>query len=83
MRHQNDKIYIQNQLFLKKGPPIPDGLQQEAREFIDLCLKPDPEERKSARELLNEAYPRVRIGKILDFLVDFSSIISSFSIGDT
>ncbi|UJR21263.1 hypothetical protein I4U23_024358 [Adineta vaga] len=58
-----DAIYIQNQLLAKKGPPIPDELkpQTEAYEFIELCLKADLEERRSARELLSHAYPRVRI----------------------
>ena len=64
-RPLEDQIYIQNQLLLKKGPPIPDELkkQTEAYEFIELCLKPNLEERRSARELLAHAYPRVRTGK--------------------
>ena len=56
-------MYIQNQLLAKKGPPIPEELknQAEAYEFIQLCLKPDLEERRSARELVNHPYPRVII----------------------
>ncbi|CAF0976170.1 unnamed protein product [Rotaria sp. Silwood1] len=61
-RPPEDQIYIQNQLLAKKGPPIPDELknQKQAYEFIELCLKPDLEERPSARDLLIHPYPRVR-----------------------
>ncbi|CAF0991173.1 unnamed protein product [Rotaria sordida] len=61
-RPPEDQIYIQNQLLAKKGPPIPDELknQKQAYEFIELCLKSDLEERRSARDLLNHPYPRVR-----------------------
>lgn len=63
-RPPEDKFYIQNQLLLKKGPPIPDELKYEkACEFIELCLKPDLEARPSAKDLLNHPYPRVRTGK--------------------
>ncbi|CAF2185922.1 unnamed protein product, partial [Rotaria magnacalcarata] len=62
-RPPEDQFYIQNQLLAKKGPPIPEELrgQKEAYEFIELCLKPDLEQRRSARELLSHPYPRVRI----------------------
>ncbi|CAM4894465.1 unnamed protein product [Rotaria socialis] len=61
-RPPEDQFYIQNQLLAKKGPPIPEELrgQKEAYEFIELCLKPDLEQRRSARELLSHPYPRVR-----------------------
>ncbi len=64
-RPPEDQVYIQNQLLAKKGPPIPDDLkkQNEAYEFIELCLKPDLDERPSARDLLIHPYPRVRTGK--------------------
>ncbi|CAF3988061.1 unnamed protein product, partial [Rotaria sp. Silwood2] len=61
-RPPEDQIYIQNQLLARKGPPIPEELknQKQAYQFIDLCLKPDLEERPSARDLLIHPYPRVR-----------------------
>jgi serine/threonine protein kinase len=74
-RHEKDYIYVLTQLSAKKGPPIPDELkyQDVAYEFIGLCLTPNVDERRSARELLNHPYPRVRTGTIL--LKRFSSKI--------
>ena len=65
-RPPDDKIYIQKQLLANKGPPIPESLknQNQAYEFIELCLQPNRAERPSARELLDHPYPRVRTGKI-------------------
>lgn len=64
-RPHEERIYIQNQLAAKKGPPIPDELkeQKEAYEFIQLCLIPDPIQRPLAKTLLDHPYPRVRTGK--------------------
>ncbi|CAF3751451.1 unnamed protein product [Adineta steineri] len=66
-RPHEERIYIQNQLLAKKGPPIPDELrdQHEAYDFIQLCLTPDVNERPLAKALLDHPYPRVRTGKIL------------------
>ena len=60
-----ETIYIQMQLLAKKAPPIPEEIKKnsEAYDFIELCLKPGLEERKSARELLRHPYPRVTIDK--------------------
>ena len=65
-RPPEDKFYIQQQLLANKGPPIPEYLktQNQAYEFIELCLQPNRAERPSAKELLDHPYPRVRIGKI-------------------
>ena len=63
-RPPGDYAYINNQLMLKRGPPIPEELeaQTEACEFIERCLTVDLDERPSARELLDHSYPRVRTG---------------------
>jgi len=68
-RPHEERIYIQNQLLAKKGPPIPDELKQqhEAYDFIQLCLTPDLNERPFAKALLDHPYPRVRTGKIVNF----------------
>lgn len=65
VRPHEERIYIQNQLLAKKGPPIPEELkeQHEAYNFIELCLTPDVNERPSARNLRDHPYPRVRTGK--------------------
>ncbi|CAF0813449.1 unnamed protein product, partial [Rotaria sordida] len=61
-RPHEERIYIQNQLLAKKGPPIPDELktEHEAYDFIQLCLTPDVNERPLAKALLDHPYPRVR-----------------------
>ncbi|CAF1182929.1 unnamed protein product [Adineta ricciae] len=62
VRPQEERLYIQNQLLAKKGPPIPDELKEhhEAYDFIGLCLIPDLNERPLAKALLDHPYPRVR-----------------------
>ncbi|CAF1309834.1 unnamed protein product [Rotaria magnacalcarata] len=69
VRPHEERIYIQNQLLAKKGPPIPDDLkkQHEAYDFIQLCLTPDVNERPLARALLDHPYPRVRTGSMSIF----------------
>ncbi|CAF3368040.1 unnamed protein product [Rotaria sp. Silwood1] len=61
-RPPEERIYIQNQLLAKKGPPIPDELktEHEAYDFIQLCLTPDVNQRPLAKALLDHPYPRVR-----------------------
>ncbi|UJR28200.1 hypothetical protein I4U23_009451 [Adineta vaga] len=62
VRPHEERIYIQNQLLAKKGPPIPDELKEhhEAYDFIQLCLTPNLNERPLAKALLDHPYPRVR-----------------------
>ncbi len=64
VRPHEERIYIQNQLLAKKGPPIPDELkkQHETYDFIQLCLTPNVNERPLAKTLLDHPYPRVRTG---------------------
>ncbi|XP_047091798.1 disease resistance protein RGA5-like isoform X2 [Lolium rigidum] len=41
---------------LHKDPPLPENLSQEGKDFLQCCLKRNPAERPSARELLNHPF---------------------------
>ena len=75
VRPANESVYIMRQLMEKRAPPIPDSLQSqpEACKFIALCLKPDLNERPSAKDLLQHPYPRVHTGT--NFLFDNSHLL--------
>jgi serine/threonine protein kinase len=53
-------LFFQNGFFFKvmKGelPPIPQHLKNETKDFIQQCLRMKPEDRPSARELLEHPF---------------------------
>ncbi|KAK9812977.1 hypothetical protein WJX72_006759 [[Myrmecia] bisecta] len=59
----------------ESGPPLPDNISDDCRDFLQRCLKHDPRERPTATELLQHAFGNLSDGttpqKLLSLPADF------------